>query len=80
MVEAQKISGLDNPNSIVQLKEWLEGITGQEISSLNKNDVPSLIENTTSEDAKRMLEIRQELSKTSTKKYDAMAISMRNRR
>lgn len=77
--EAQKISGLDNPNSIIQLKEWLEEATGREVSSLNKNDVPELIANTDSEDAKRMLEIRQELSKTSTKKYDAMQISMRKR-
>lgn len=77
--EAQTISRLDNPNSVVQLKEWLEGKIGQEVSSLNKNDIPNLIENTDSKDAKRMLEIRQELSKTSTKKYDAMQISMRRR-
>lgn len=76
LTEAQSLSGLDNPNSIAQLKEWLENETGEEVSSLNKKDVPELIKNTDSEKVKRMLEIRQELSKTSTKKYDAMEIAM----
>lgn len=76
MIEAQNLSGLNNPNSIAQLKEWLESETGQQVNSLNKKDVPGLIKNTDSEKVKRMLEIRQELSKTSTKKYDAMATAM----
>lgn len=76
MLEAQNLSGLNNPNSIAQLKEWLESETGQQVNSLNKKDVPELIKNTDSEKVKRMLEIRQELSKTSTKKYDAMSIAM----
>lgn len=76
MIEAQNLSGLNNPNSIAQLKEWLESETGQQVNSLNKKDVPKLIKNTDSEKVKRMLEIRQELSKTSTKKYDAMATAM----
>ena len=74
--EAQKITGLDNPNSIMQLKEWLENTTGASIESLSKQDMPELIKNANSEDAKKVLEIRQELSKTSTKKYDAMATAM----
>ena len=78
LIEAQKISGLNNPNSISQLKEWLENETGQQIGSLNKKDVPILIKNVTSNKVKRMLEIRQELSKTSTKKYDAMQTAMGN--
>lgn len=77
LLEAQEISGLDNPNSIAQLKNWLQEETGNVISSLNKKDVPGLIENTDSEKVKRMLEIRQELSKTSTKKYDAMKLAKR---
>ena len=76
LTEAQDLSGLNNPNSIAQLKEWLENETGQEVTSLNKKDVPELIKNSDSEKVKRMLEIRQELSKTSTKKYDAMEIAM----
>lgn len=76
LTEAQSLSGLNNPNSIAQLKEWLESETGEEITSLNKKDVPELIKNTDSAKVKRMLEIRQELSKTSTKKYDAMKVAM----
>lgn len=76
LTEAQEISGLNNPNSISQLKDWLEIKTGNEVTSLNKKDVPELIKNTDSEKVKRMLEIRQELSKTSTKKYDAMQVAM----
>lgn len=72
LTEAVKISNLNNPNSVAQLKEWITETTGKEITSLNKSDVPALIENTDSEKVKRMLEIRQELSKTSTKKYVAM--------
>ena len=76
LTEAQNLSGLNNPNSVAQLKEWLESETGKEVTSLNKKDVPELIKNTDSDRVKRMLEIRQELSKTSTKKYDAMQVAM----
>ena len=78
LTEAQELSGLNNPNSIAQLKEWLENEMGQEVNSLNKKDVPELIKNTDSKKIKRMLEIRQELSKTSTKKYNAMLMAMGN--
>lgn len=71
--EAVEISGLDNPNSVAQLKEFLEKETGEEIQSLNKAAVPELIEKVDSEKVKRLLQIRQELSKTSTKKYVTMA-------
>ena len=71
--EAIQISGLDNPNSVSQLKEFLEKETGEEIESLNKAAVPELIEKVDSEKVKRLLQIRQELSKTSTKKYVTMA-------
>lgn len=70
--EAVEISGLDNPNSVSQLKEFLEKETGEEITSLNKADVPALIEKVDSEKVVRLLKIRQELSKTSTKKYVTM--------
>lgn len=72
LTEAVQISELSNPNSIAQLKEWISETTGLEVNSLSKSDVPVLIENVESEKVKRMLEIRQELSKTSTKKYLAM--------
>jgi DNA polymerase len=73
MQEAIKLSGLQNPKSVKQLTKWLEEETGEEITDLQKGTVQELIETTNSEEAKRMLEIRQELSKTSVKKYTAMA-------
>lgn len=72
MAEAIQISGLDNPKSVTQLTKWLEEETGEEINDLQKTTVAGLIKTTDSESAKRMLEIRQELSKTSVKKYTAM--------
>lgn len=70
--EAVNLTGLNNPNSVAQLKEWIEGITGAEINSLNKAEVPEILKNTSDTNVKRALEIRQELSKTSVKKYQAM--------
>lgn len=70
--EAVQLSGLDNPKSIQQLSKWLEDETGEEITDLQKSTVKELIKTTDSDAARRMLEIRQELSKTSVKKYTAM--------
>ncbi len=72
MKEAIEISGIDNPKSVQQLTKWLEDEIGEEISDLQKTTVKKMIKSTDSEDAKRMLEIRQELAKTSVKKYSAM--------
>ena len=73
MNEAMNISGLDNPNSIKQLSSWLETETETEITSLNKETVSQLLtREDNSPEVQRMLEIRQELGKTSTKKYDAI--------
>ncbi|MDQ0254906.1 DNA polymerase [Evansella vedderi] len=68
--EAVNITGLNNPNSTQQLTKWLSD-QGVEVENLQKGTVSSLIE-TTKGDVKRALEIRQELSKTSVKKYQAM--------
>ena len=71
--EAISLSGLDNPNSVSQLTSWLESETGFEIDSLTKSAVSGLLNrNLESENVRRMLEIRQELGKTSVKKYAAM--------
>lgn len=71
--EAVSLSGLDNPNSVSQLTSWLENETGFEIDSLTKSTVSGLLNrNLESENVRRMLEIRQELGKTSVKKYAAM--------
>jgi DNA polymerase bacteriophage-type len=68
--EAVKITGLANPNSSQQLTKWLAD-KGLEVENLQKDTVTNLLDSTEGE-IKRMLEIRQELSKTSTKKYVAM--------
>lgn len=70
--EARAISGLDNVNSTSQVKSWLEGVEGIEIESLNKKAMPDVVDNIKSDEAKRFLELRTELSKTSTAKFDKM--------
>ena len=73
MREAEDITGLENPNSVSQLSTWLEQKTGEPFPDLRKGTVAGLLQsNALSGPAKRMLEIRQELGKTSTKKYDAI--------
>lgn len=64
------LTGLENPNSPLQLKEWLNK-KGLEIDSLAKKDVESALKNAEG-DIKEVLELRQELSKSSVRKYDAM--------
>lgn len=69
--QAIEITGLDNPNSNKQLLNWLkdheDGVT-----SVNEESVADLIRSTKNEDVKKMLLLRQEMTKTSLKKYDAM--------
>ena len=72
MTEAIQISGLANPKSVQQLTAWLQEETGEEVTDLTKANVKDLVGSVESENARRMLEIRQETSKTSTKKYMAM--------
>lgn len=73
VAEAMELSGLNNPNSVAQLSLWLESQTGENISDLRKDTVAKMLaEKDNSPKVKRMLEIRQELGKTSTKKYDAI--------
>ena len=71
--EAQGITGLDNPNSVGQLAGWLRDRTGEEIPKLTKEAVSDLLgEDSMPDDARRVLEIRQELGKTSNKKYNSL--------
>lgn len=69
--EAVDLTGLANPNSVAQIKKWLEEQDGTEIKSLNKDTLGLLTKEATG-DSKRLLEIRQDMSKTSVKKYSAM--------
>ena len=70
MDRAIELTGLENPNSPLQLKEWLNK-KGLEIESLAKKDVESALKNAEGH-IKEVLELRQELSKSSVRKYDAM--------
>lgn len=71
-VEAQQITGLSNPNSATQLREWLGGRTGLQLDTLRKADLPDIKGRTDDEDVHRVLQIRAEMAKTSNKKYEAM--------
>lgn len=70
--EAMSLTALNNPNSVQQLTGWLRERTGADIANLRKETVTELKESDNPPDVRRMLEIRQELGKTSTKKYDAI--------
>lgn len=70
--EAIELTQLENPNSGAQLKSWLEQEIDEEIQNLKKENIPNLLTKTDSKIVKRVLRIRQELSKTSVKKYIAM--------
>lgn len=71
MEEARFLTGLENPQSVAQLKKWILDQEGHEIESLNKEAVKDLLKGTLRPETRRALEIRQELGKTSVKKYDA---------
>lgn len=64
------ITSLDNPNSVVQMKQWL-ALQGVEVDSLGKKEVAKLIE-TVPPKMKEALKLRQQLAKSSVKKYQTM--------
>lgn len=69
--EARAITGLQNPNSSVQLLDWVHN-KGVEMDNLQKVTVTEKLSNDLPNDVRRALEIRQQLGKTSIKKYVAM--------
>lgn len=70
---AKELTGLDNPNSVAQLKAWIEQNADMEVESLNKQTVAEILADKSGTDqVKQVLKIRQELAKTSIKKYQAM--------
>lgn len=71
---AYEISGLENPNSVSQLKDWLNE-KGIEVDSLAKAAVEELVEKTEGE-VSEMMKLRISMSKTSVKKYEAMERSV----
>ena len=72
LAEAQQITGLKNPNSLAQLKPWLAD-NGLATDTLRKDDVAAMLADPSLHaNVRRVLEIRQTLSKTSVKKYQTM--------
>lgn len=71
MDEAIKVTGLSNPNSTGQLLQWLDG-QGVQLENLQKATVEETLQQEIPEHVRRVLEIRQQMGKTSIKKYTAM--------
>lgn len=71
--QAKTLTGLDNPNSPAQLKRYLADMTGSEVETLNKKVLADL-EDQLAEypDAQELIKLRQDMAKTSSKKYTAM--------
>ena len=70
--ELKRLTGLDNPNSVSQLKGWLTERTGLTLESLDKKAVKALLKETADPLVREVLRLRAEVAKTSTKKYGAM--------
>lgn len=74
LTEAVQLTGLGNPNSRNQLLAWLQEEEDDDtITDLTKKTVPKVLEATDSDVVRRVLELRQQLAKTSVSKYHAMA-------
>lgn len=76
MEEGRQLTGLDNPNSPLQLKKWLSTMMGEEITCLDKAVIAELLSREIPEPVRRLLTIRQSLGNTSVKKYQAMKESV----
>jgi DNA polymerase len=74
--EAMELTGLDNPNSVAQLKEWLADRGLDASDGLSKEFMPQLLDEAPDEETRRVLELRQEMSKTSVDKFNAMERSI----
>jgi DNA polymerase len=68
--KAYELTGLENPNSVAQLKDWLVG-RGVEVENLSKKNVQELVGETEGE-VKEALKLRLLMAKTSVRKYEAL--------
>lgn len=75
MQKLQRLTGLENPNSVAQMKDWLAK-NGVHIDSLGKKEVSALLQKDIPDYVKRVLRFRQMLAKSSVKKYQAMQNAM----
>ena len=74
ILDVQGLTAVANPNSVAQMKEWLEN-NGVVVESLGKKDVAKLLKETTDE-VSQVLALRQKISRSSVKKYMAMENSL----
>ena len=71
--QAQEMTGMENPNSPAQIKDWISQVTGFTVASLNKKNLDDLEKQLIYwPKAQKVLAIRREMGKTSNKKYEAM--------
>lgn len=75
MQKLQRLTGLENPNSVAQMKDWLAR-QGVAIGSLGKKEVATLLQKDLSDNVRSALGLRQMLAKSSVKKYQAMQNAM----
>jgi DNA polymerase len=73
-LRAKRLTGLANPNSPAQLKKWFSDQLGINIKTLDKGAVLDLLSGDVSADVREVLGLRQQLGKSSTKKYKAMPL------
>jgi DNA polymerase len=76
IARTKEITKLDNPNSLPQVKEWISAKIGKEINALTKDAVKDLLNQVTDTAVREVLQIRQQLGKTSIKKYTAMTAGL----
>ena len=72
----KKLTNIENIKSVVQVKKYLKDNFNIYIDSLNKENVYKILETTKDEKLKEILNLRQELNKTSVKKYESMKNTM----
>lgn len=70
--ETQDITGVDNPNSAAQLKVWLSEMLQTEVTKLTKGEVEAMMKITDHADVLKVLKLRQQIAKSSIKKYFSM--------
>ena len=74
--QAIALTGMENPNSVAQIKDWLMEQEGIAVPSLNKKAVAVVVAQLSTDKAKEFMALRTKLAKSSTKKYEAMARSV----
>jgi DNA polymerase len=68
----KRLTNLENPNSAAQLKKWIGDAIGKEVPSLAKTAIPELLKLTDASAVLDIIDCRQKLARTSTKKYASM--------